>query len=510
MRDRFLLKIVASIIAISLMVVAIGVIAAWNVQRQQAVNSMLIAREVEGMLAAQAVDVGMREIRHQLNQYVRRGEQRYFDRIQSLHEETAAQLEKAKELARTAEEQELIAVVDRGYRRFWEEFQRINAPDYADDRRQALGQLVDQTLTDAILTPGQKYIDFNRQVVRRTSETSRMAADQMRQGFLLLGICGGAGGLIAGLGIARALSRSIVQLDVSVQSAAGRLSQVAGPVRISRVGGLRELEAGLQSVENHIAAVVERLQQSELEVLRNEQLAAVGQLAAGIAHELRNPLMPMKMLVQAALERDDGVGLTGRPLQVVEEEIGRLERSIQMLLDFARPPIPEKSRFDLVSMVEQKLDLVSGRADRQQVQLREDLPSGPVLIEADCGQIQQVVVNLLLNALDAISGGGQVRVSVETVSDTGDAPPGGGWAVVRIADTGPGLPAEMLDRAFEPFVTTKETGTGLGLSICRRIVVAHGGQISACNLPQGGAEFTVRLPWAPSLALADIAAPAFD
>src|SRR6185295_1094545 len=136
-----------------------------------------------------------------------------------------------------------------------------------------------------------------------------VTSDQLRQGFLLLGVCGGAGGLVAGLGIARAVNRSIVQLDVSVRSVAGKLNQVAGPVMISRVGGFRELETGLQTMKNHIADVVQRLQRSEMEVLRNEQLAAVGQLAAGVAHELRNPLMPMKTLVQAALERDDGRGL---------------------------------------------------------------------------------------------------------------------------------------------------------------------------------------------------------
>lgn len=497
MIDRFLLKLVLPLVAISLMLLGLGAIAAWNVQRQQTITSGLIAREVEGMLAAQGVDVGMRELRHQLTQYLRSRDQKYYDRISSLHEETETQLAKAQRLATTEspEEQELIGVVAQGYYLFWRDFQRIMAPEYEGDREAALGQLIDTKLTDTILVPGHRYVEYSRNVVERTNEASRATSDQLRQGFLLLGVCGGAAGLVAGVGIARGVSRSIVQLDVSVRSVAGELNQVAGPVRMSRIGGLREIEAGLNTMKDHIAEVVQRLQRSEMEVLRNEQLAAVGQLAAGVAHELRNPLMPIKTLVQAALERDDGRGLCGRQLEVVDEEISRLEGSIRAFLEFARPAPLEKSVFDLGELVEQTLELVAGRAEQQGVVIRDSLTSQPVSIEADSGQIRQVLLNLLLNALDALPDGGSILVSLEgpesNPSPAGDEP---AWAIVRISDSGTGLPAEVLDRIFEPFVTSKETGTGLGLSICQRIVVAHGGTISAGNDPAGGAEFTIRLP----------------
>jgi signal transduction histidine kinase len=500
MGDRFLLKIVIPLVAISLMLLGLGAVAAWNVQRQQAVSSTLIAREVHGMLAAQSVDIGMRELRHQLNQFLRSGKHKYFERIPRLHEETEAQLERAKQLARTEDEERLIGVVAQGYDEFWNEFQRINNPDFEGDREQALGQLIDTTLTETILVPGREYIEYNRKVVERTTESSRATSDQLRQGFLLLGVCGGASGLVAGMGIARAVNRSIVQLDVSVRSVAGKLNRVAGPVMISQVGGFRELETGLRTMENHIANVVERLQRSEMEVLRNEQLAAVGQLAAGVAHELRNPLMPMKMLVQAAIERDDRQGLTGRALHVVDEEIARLERSIQMFLDFARPSPLEKSTFDLARVAEQTLELIAGRAEQQGVVLRDQLPTESVPIEADCAQIRQVLLNLLLNALDALPDGGEIVVEVESTAAASreDRP----LAVLRVADSGAGLPESVLDRVFEPFVTTKETGTGLGLSVSHRIIAAHGGTIEARNRSEGGAEFVVRLPCSSPLEVA--------
>jgi two-component system, NtrC family, sensor histidine kinase HydH len=485
MPDRVLLKIAVPMVAISLLLLGMGAVAAWNVQRQQAISSNLIVREVEGMLAAQDVYIGMREIRHQLNQYLRNHNRGYLDAISEIHNSTEKRLKEAKDLARAPEEQQLISVVDDGYRRFWDSFQQINSAGFPDDRDRALGVLIDDVLTREILEPGEQYINY----------ASRHSSDQMRQGFLLLGICGGAGGLVAGLGIARAVSQSIVRLDVSVRSAAGKLNSVVGPVTFSRSGDFDQLEAGLQTMERHIAEIVERLERSELEVLRNEQLAAVGQLAAGIAHELRNPLMPIKILVQAALDRGDDRGLHGRQLEVVEEEIEQLERSIQMFLDFARPRELEKAQVDVVGIAEQTLDLVAGKAERQEVTIHETLPDEAVWIDADSGQIRQILLNLMLNALEALPEGGRIEVQIERSESAGVAGEGpGGRATIRVADNGPGLPAALLERIFDPFVTTKETGTGLGLSVCKRMTEAHGGSIIAGNREGGGAEFVVTLP----------------
>jgi signal transduction histidine kinase len=234
-------------------------------------------------------------------------------------------------------------------------------------------------------------------------------------------------------------------LSVPIRDAAGKLNEVVGPVTVSASGDFDELEASLQNVAGQIGTVVERLQHSQREVLRSEQLAAVGQMAAGLAHELRNPLTSMKVLVQPAAEPAAAVSLSEEDLAVLNEEIARLERSIQTFLDFARPPQPEKRPFEARGVLEQVVHLVSGRADRQGVRIT-------------CAEAA------------------------------------GGWFTVRVAATGIGLPAHLGQRIFEPFVSTKETGMGLGMSICKRIVEAHGGEIIAAGRPGGGTTFTVRLP----------------
>ena len=183
------------------------------------------------------------------------------------------------------------------------------------------------------------------------------------------------------------------------------------------------------------------MEESRREALRAEQLAAVGQMAAGIAHELRNPLMAMKILVQAAAEESPPV-LAGRDLTVLEEEITRLERSTETFLDFARPPEIERRTFDLRNLINQTLDLVSVRAQRQGVQLRCELSGDRELpIQADMGQIRQVLLNLVLNALDAVPHGGSVWLEVHADSAGHDGKLRHGLTI-RVCD-GAGLPGGL-------------------------------------------------------------------
>ena len=496
---HFIFRIAAPTIVISGLLVALGIVAAWSVQSQHLRSSELIANEVHGILAAQDLYIDIREFRHQLQQFNRSRDSKHLEEIRALIPKAFSDMDRAEGLAHTPEEKEKIQAVHLAWMGFHEDLvqflDQMRAPETHP------GNSIDRLLheIDSVVMPADEYLALNKNVVDTTNEANRRTAEQSRQGFLLLGITGGAAGLIAGLLIARGVSQSIVQLDISVRGAAGRMSDIVGPVRISRSGGFRELEAGLQEVETHIATIVERLQQRELEVLHSEQLAAVGQLAAGLAHELRNPLMPMKMLVQGAIERDDGVGLNGEQLLVVEEEISRLERSIQDFLDFARPPKLEKSPLDVRLIVEQTVELISGRADRQRVQILDDFPDWPVMVEADPAQLRQVMLNVFLNALDALPDGGRIDVTISqarsphwtVTTDTIHSKP---WTVISIHDSGNGFAPEILDRLFEPFLSTKETGTGLGMSICQRIIEAHGGRITPSNSPQGGAVITVSLP----------------
>ncbi len=410
----------------------------------------------------------------------------------ALRRETDHWLAEAERAGTTSQERVLVARIKAGYAHFFAELDRLTGtvPDAAERRQ--MRRLIDQVLTEEILAPTHEYLDWNEELAARGTARNREMARWLVYTLLLLGGCGVVAGGLAGFGLARRLSHCLIRLGVPIRDASGRLSEVAGPVTLPPGWGLEEMEAALGVLAGQVNAVVERLQQSQREALRAEQLAAVGQMAAGFAHEVRNPLTSMKILVQSAAEQP-GAELRGRALVVLEEEIDRLERLTSSFLDFARPPHPALETCDARAVLEDAAELVAGRAGLRDVRLECDGPADPVWLEADPGQLRQVMLNLLLNALEAVPDGGVVRARL-VLPDSHEAPDRDGWVEVLVEDSGPGLPAHLGPDIFAPFVSTKETGLGLGLSVCKRITEAHGGEITAANAPAGGAVFRVRLP----------------
>lgn len=248
--------------------------------------------------------------------------------------------------------------------------------------------------------------------------------------------------------------------------------------------------AFLQSVANVLSAALERdwyeQRQRERYLQRAEQMMALGQVAAGVAHELRNPLTAVKGLIQVNLRKATARGLPSEDLAVIEHEIRRMERTLQTFLDFARPPQPHRARLNPADVVNRVFAVVKGRAKKQQVHLRLLQPAIPVGVEADHDQLQQLLLNLVLNALDAMPGGGTVEIDLRAPRD--------GNVEIYVRDTGPGIAPHILPKVFETFVSSKETGMGLGLPVSKRIAEEHGGGLSAFNLPGGSACFLLRLP----------------
>lgn len=251
-------------------------------------------------------------------------------------------------------------------------------------------------------------------------------------------------------------------------------------------------QAGL-AFEN---AALYRAQRERLDRLhRAERLAAVGQLAAGLAHEIRNPLTAIRSTMQYLLKGID----PGEPRhELIEEllsEVDRINSTVSGLLTLSRSGELRLAEIDLLAPLSTSVHLVQARADEQKVVLETQFSREPLRILGDAGQLKQVFLNLILNALQAMSEGGRITI---TAGPWG-SPSGGGaaaWAQVRIADTGPGIPEDELRRVFDPFFTTKKEGTGLGLSICHGIIEQHQGEIRLESEIGRGTTALVRLPLA--------------
>jgi signal transduction histidine kinase len=229
------------------------------------------------------------------------------------------------------------------------------------------------------------------------------------------------------------------------------------------------------------------LDESRRAVLRSERLVAVGELAAGIAHEIRNPLTSVKLLLQNAARNPGDTRLSELEARVVLEEVYRMERTIEQLLDYARALSGQRQRHDFRVTLQRALNLVQGRARQQNVRIESTISSRPLPVDGDPDQLHQVCVNLLINGIEVMQRGGVLRIDADLV-------PGNRGIRVRFRDFGPGISEELLQRMFEPFVSAKPGGTGLGLAISRRIVNQHGGSLVAENHLEGGASLILSLP----------------
>lgn len=235
-----------------------------------------------------------------------------------------------------------------------------------------------------------------------------------------------------------------------------------------------------------------QLSESRTHLERHEKLASLGVLAAGIAHEIRNPLTAIKVRLFSLKRSIPDASSVQDDVQVISDEIHRLERIVEDFLQFARPPELECRLVSLGNLVRDVGNLLEPQLARRCVRLvRESMPEA--WVRADPEKLKQVLINLVQNAGQSIEGPGTVTLRVVSARRTllGSA---ADVAVVEVVDTGRGIPPEVVRRLFDPFFTTKEDGTGLGLCIAARIVELHGGVIEYDTQPQRGTTFRVVLP----------------
>ena len=259
------------------------------------------------------------------------------------------------------------------------------------------------------------------------------------------------------------------------------------------VGSLAERQQRLTLRYRRAAESLEtalgRLRESQEHLRRAERLSVLGEVAAGLAHEIRTPLAGLK----GALEIISSRVAAGTPEAefsgLGERELNRLDRLVSDFLAYARPRRPDLRDATLGELIEHGAALLRPRAESRRVVLEVERPAPNPAVRVDPGQMQEVLMNVLSNAIDASPPGGRVRVH-----ETADPE----WNVIEVIDEGSGIDPEHRPRIFEPFFTTKDKGTGLGLAIASRIVSAHGGEIDARPNAGRGTTVRIRLPLAAS------------
>jgi signal transduction histidine kinase len=340
---------------------------------------------------------------------------------------------------------------------------------------------------------------LNREYVVSTEAASRNS-------FALIFALGVACVIVVGYMLAQSIARPILQLrQVSHAVASGDLNQRVGLKRPDEIGELAsdfdvmtdrlrqrtEEAAHLYAVtvqrNKELAEINARLQSAQQQLIQSEKLAAVGQLTAGIVHDVKNPLAVIKGLAEILQEEEGLDTFVREQLTLIRDNASRANTIVTDLLKFARQSTPEMMRRDLRETVQSSARLTEYLARKGKVSLSTEVPDDSVMVMYDAQQIEQVLINLIQNAIQAMPNGGNLVVGL-TLAD--------GTAMVKVTDTGIGIPPENLTRVFDPFFTTKPEGegTGLGLSVSYGIVRRHRGEIDVESVVGQGTTFVITLP----------------
>ncbi|MBI4444285.1 MAG: hypothetical protein HY645_00130 [Acidobacteria bacterium] len=242
----------------------------------------------------------------------------------------------------------------------------------------------------------------------------------------------------------------------------------------------------LETASHELSKAYQKLQETFDQLRRADRLASLGQLSAGIAHEIRNPLGSIRGSVEIIETEITPDHPKHEFVQIIKEETARVNSLVSEFLKFARPPEPLTQGTLINDLIDSTLKILHKQAEKSNVEIRQDLDPSIPSLDLDWNQMRQVLLNILLNAIEAMPGGGIIEVQSFLKA--------GNRVVVQISDNGPGIEDHLLDWIFDPFFTTKPHGTGLGLSISHQLVENHGGVLRVHKNNERGLTFSIELP----------------
>lgn len=373
-------------------------------------------------------------------------------------------------------------------------FAEIFSSQRFEDRQPTVPQAIEQTLRDTKLPSEQftsRYSGLYWPILNDTGElqgviysgllrhTSLVGLVNQTNLFVLIFLLGSVLSLTVGWLVSERLTRPLRALSEGVRAVtAGDYNQ-----RVA-VSGNDEL-AELSSTFNHMTVRLGQLHHLEAQLRRRDRLHALGEVAMGLAHEIRNPLGIIKTATQLLHRRADLGDNDKRHLEYVVSEVTRINDLITKFLDFAKPSAPVRCVQPARPLVEDILGFCKPELESHRVEARIDDQAPDATLYADARQLKQACLNLIINAIDAMPDGGHLTVGIAQEDD---------YTVISITDTGEGIAPDMMERIFTPFVTTKASGTGLGLAKVFSIMDSHDGRIECVSDKGAGATFNLYIP----------------
>jgi signal transduction histidine kinase len=483
MQSRFSLR--ARIYMILALIAAItaagGCVMVWYTYRMDALLTTIVTKNIAAYQTAEALETALVNQKGFVSYYFLDGDPDWLRQLGEYRQIFLQTLKEARATVQNPEHRQAVSAIESQYGRY------VSAKDqvidhYREGRREAGARLHKEVRGHffKLLSLCEGYKGLHTRQIMHSRAASQAEARNLR--LTALSSMGLALSMV--LLLAFILAKHILGPLRALMREADRESRPPPPGNEIKALSLR-----VRGLIENVDHTQSELEKSREHLLQTEKMVMVGKLAAGMAHSIRNPLTSVKMRL-FSLDRTLALSDTQRDdFKVISEEIDQIDTIVQNFLEFSRPPklkMQQVSPSEVVDLVVQLLrHRLASHAVTISVERLRPLPE----IQADPEQLKEVLVNLVVNACEAMSAGGAIRITeaLEQIDARQQA-------VIRVRDQGPGVPEALKDRVFQPFFTTKEEGTGLGLSIAARIIEEHGGWLSLDSREGRGTTFTISLP----------------
>lgn len=423
--------------------------------------------------------------------------QQWLDSIKTRQTRFIILLERARLNVSTPEEISLIQQISGLFSNYQQSLINAAARVKRRDFRQANALLVyaAKDLLSTIHEKSRQFISLNIQAEENYELNIAQAHTTILRTMISLGLGGILAGLLLGWIISRLVLNPINQLILQVRSASG--GAYLEKLEVPELDDLEELGSRIRTLFERINKTQEALEKNRELLQYSNKYAVLGKVAPTVAHEIRNPLAAIKMLIYSMKEEHNFPGSLRQDIEIISSEIDRMEEFIRNFLKFARTADPVLIETDPVEVLREVIQLLKPNLRKNQINLHDNTGLAKFRVMADSGQLKQLFMNLVINAIEAMSAGGNLILSnrVHEGPELPDDDLGAKYLAISIEDTGPGVPDKVMKHLFEPFIKGNDQGVGLGLSISQNIASLHKGWINAQNKPDdSGAVFRVVLP----------------
>ena len=476
------IRIYVLLTALVLITLLGGVIMVWYTYRMEGLLTEIIDENVAAFQAAEALETALVNQKGFVTYYFLDGDPDWLRQLEEYRQIFKKRLKEVHDLAENEGQKKAIDRIESEYNEY------ITSKDqviglYKAGERETGSRLHKKVRNHFFMTLelSDQYKELHHQRIDQVREMSRRQAKKIR--------------IIAGTAMLIVVVLGILLAFVLVGNILGPLRRLA--MEADRKSESDKSDDEVKAISRSVRGLIKDIDHthSELEksretLLQAEKMALVGKLAAGMAHSIRNPLTSVKMRL-FSLDRNLDLSVTQKEdFEVISEEIRHLDTIVQNFLEFSRPPKLKIQKVSPSEVVDLTLQLLKHRLESYDVEIKLDRERPLPEIQADPEQLKEVLVNLVINACEAMEGSGSIEIREEETL----VGPMGRVVLIRLIDDGPGMPESITDKVFEPFFSTKEEGTGLGLSIAVRVVEEHGGRLELTSKEGKGTTFTVTLP----------------